>query len=162
MNGGITKVRGEGIPTMRGVNALEVLRYFVESFVPSEPLPTVRSAADGILEPVFIVVKILQCDCLRADVPAAERVVFVPTDVQTLVCLNSDLDTAYRFAEIACAVMRRAIASGSHDTAMANSIRRLRKSHRLEIESVKRNILRSDLLFFSPVNFVSEVGFESA
>jgi hypothetical protein len=63
------------------VNALEVPRHLVKSFVPSDTLPTVRSAANGILEPVFIVVKILQGDGLRADVPSAERVVFVTADV---------------------------------------------------------------------------------
>jgi len=113
MNGGITKVRCDGIPTVRCVNALEVLRYLVKSFVPSDALPTVRSAADGIFEPVFIVVKILQGNGLRADVPSAERVVFVTADVETLIGLNSDLDAAYRFAEIAGAVMRGALVGGS-------------------------------------------------
>ena len=84
MNGGIAKVRCDGIPAVRHVNALEVLRYLVKSFVPPEALPTVRSAADGIFEPVFIVVKISQGSGLRADVPAAERVVFVTADVETV------------------------------------------------------------------------------
>jgi hypothetical protein len=105
MDGGITKVRCDGIPSVRRANALEVLRYLVKSFVPPETLPTVRSAADGILQPVFIIVQILQGDGLRADVPAAERVVFVTADVETLVGLNSDFDAAYRFAEIAGAIM---------------------------------------------------------
>jgi hypothetical protein len=55
MDGGITKVRSDGIPAVLGVNALEVLRYLVKSFVPPNALPTVRSAAHGIPEPVFIV-----------------------------------------------------------------------------------------------------------
>ena len=114
MNGGITKVRCEGIPTVRGVNALEVLRYLVKRFVPSDAFPTVRSAADGIFEPVLIVMKILQRHGLRADVPAAERVVLVTADVQTLVGLNSDFNATNRFAEIAGSIMRGAIVSGSH------------------------------------------------
>ena len=81
MNGGIIKVRGDGIPAVLRVNALEVLRHLVKSFVPPDALPTVRSAADGILEPVFIVMQILQGDGLRADVTLAERVVFVTADV---------------------------------------------------------------------------------
>ena len=114
MNGGITKVRCEGIPAVLRVNALEVLRYFVKSFVPPEPLPTVRSAAHGVFQPVFIVVKILQGDGLRADVPAAERVVFVTADVQTLVGLNSDFNATYRFAKIAGAIMWGDVVGGSH------------------------------------------------
>src|SRR6266849_89661 len=116
MNGGITEVSSDGIPSVLRVNALEVLRHFVKSFVPPEPLPTVRSPAHGIFQPVFIIVKILQGHGLRADVPAAERVVFVTADVQTLVILNSDFDATYRFAEIAVAIMKGAIVGGSHGT----------------------------------------------
>jgi hypothetical protein len=50
-------------------------------------------------------VKILQGDGLRADVSSAENVVFVATNVQTLVSLNGDFDTTDRFAEIAGAVV---------------------------------------------------------
>ena len=114
MNGRIAKVGADGIPTVRRMNALEVLRHLVKSFVPSEPLPTVRSAAHGIFEPVLIIVKILQGNGLRADVPAAERVVFVTANVQTLVGLNRDLDATDRFAEIAGAIMRRAIVGRRH------------------------------------------------
>ena len=99
---------------MRRVNALEVLRHFVKSFVPSDALPTVMGAADGVLEPVLIVVKILQCNGLRADVSSAQRVVFVTADIQTLVGLNSDFDATYRFAEIAGAIMNGAIVGGCH------------------------------------------------
>ena len=105
MNGGIAKVRGNRIPAVLRVNALEVLGYLVKSFVPTDALPTARSAPDRMSETVFIVVKILQGNGLRADVTAAERVVFVTADVETLVSLNSDLDAADRFAEIAGAVM---------------------------------------------------------
>jgi hypothetical protein len=108
MHGGIAKVRGDGIPAVRRVNALEVLRHLVKSFVPPETLPTARSAAHGIFQPIFIVVQILQGDGLRADVPAAEWVVFVPADVQTCrlpLPPAPDFNAAYRFAEIAGAVM---------------------------------------------------------
>ena len=71
MDGGITKVGCDGIPPMRRVNALEVLRDLIKSFVPSNALPTMLSTADGIPEPVFIVVKILQGNGLGADVPLA-------------------------------------------------------------------------------------------
>ncbi len=122
MNGGITKIRSDGVPAVLRVNALEVLRHLVKSFGPSDALPTMMSAADGIFEPVFIIVKISQGRGLRADVPAAERVVFVTADVQTLVGLNSDFDATYRFAEIAVAIVKVAIVGGSHGgTAMADS-----------------------------------------
>src|ERR1700682_2792419 len=106
MNGGITQVSSNSIPSVRRVNALEVLRYLVTSLVPPETLPTILSAAHGIFQAVFIIVKISQGSGLRADVASAERVVFVTADVQTLVGLDSDLDAAYRFAEIAGAIMK--------------------------------------------------------
>ena len=59
MNGGITEIRCDGIPAVLCVNALEVLRHLVKSFVPSDALPPVRTAADGIFEPVFVVVNVL-------------------------------------------------------------------------------------------------------
>ena len=115
MDSGIAKVRCDRIPSVDGMNALEVLRYLVKSFVPPDTLPTVRSAADGIFEPVFIVVNILQGNRLRTDVPAAERVVLVTADVETLVGLNSDFDAADRFAKIAGAIVRGAISGDHHD-----------------------------------------------
>jgi hypothetical protein len=114
MNGGIAKVGCDGILPVPRVNAPEVMRHLVKSFVPSDALPTVSSATDGIFEPVFIVVQILQGDGLRADVPAAEWVVFVTAYVQTLVSLNRDFDATYRFAKIAVAIMKGAIFGGSH------------------------------------------------
>src|SRR5882724_9226712 len=108
MDGRITKIRGNGISPVRRVNALEVSRHLVKSFVPSESLPTVRRAAHGILEPVFIVVQIWQGSSLRADVPAAERVVFVTPNVQTCrlpLPPAPDFNAAYRLAEIAGAIM---------------------------------------------------------
>ena len=118
MHGGITKVRCDGISPVPRVNALEVLRHLIKSFVPSETLPTVRSAAHGIFQPVLVVVKISQGSGLRADVTAAERVVFVTANVETLAGLNGDFDAAYRFTEIAVAIMKGAIVGGSHGTVL--------------------------------------------
>ena len=114
MNGGITKVSPDGIPSMLRLNALEVLRHLVKSFIPSDALPTMFGTADGMFEPVFVIVKIWQGSGLRADVPSAERVVFVTADVETLVRLNGDFDATYRFAEIAGAVMKGTIVGGPH------------------------------------------------
>jgi hypothetical protein len=101
MNSGITQVCRDAVPAVLRVNALEVPRHFVKGFVPSDALPTMRSAPDRMSEPIFIIVKISQGSGLRADVPAAERVVFVTADVQTLAGSNTDFDATDRFAEIA-------------------------------------------------------------
>src|SRR5260370_27588537 len=114
MNGGIAKVSCDGIPSVLRLNAFEVLRHLVKSFVPSDALPTMISAADGMFEPVFIIMNVWQGSGLRADVPAAERCVLVTADFETLAGLNSDFDAAYRFAKIAVAIMRGAVAGGSH------------------------------------------------
>src|SRR5215216_237997 len=108
MNVRITEIRGDGIPSIVRVNAFEVLRHLVESFVPADTLPTVWSATHGISQAVFVVVNVLQGDGFRADVAAAERIVFVAADLQALVTLHGDFDAADRFADIAVAIMRRA------------------------------------------------------
>ena len=66
---------------MPGPNAFEVLRYFVEGFVPTDAFPAVGSPANRMPEAIFVVMKILEGDGLRADVAAAERIVFVAADV---------------------------------------------------------------------------------
>src|SRR5688500_11762638 len=121
MNGRIAKVGRDGIPSIHRVNALEITRHLVESFVPTEALPTIRSAADGIFQPVFIIVEILQGNGFRADVPSTERVVLVTSYVQSVVGANSDLDSTYRFAQIACSIMRGVIGGVSHDLSAEKS-----------------------------------------
>jgi hypothetical protein len=62
-----------------------------------------------MLETIFVVMKILKSDSLRADVAATERIVFVSADVELRRAVNRDLDTADRFAEIATAIVKRAV-----------------------------------------------------
>jgi hypothetical protein len=116
MNGGIAKVGGDGISTVDGMNAFEVLCYLIKGFVPSNALPTIGSAAHGMFEPVLIIVKISQRSGLRADVPAAEWVVFVTADVESLLGLNGDFDATDRFAEITGAIVYGAVVGGCHET----------------------------------------------
>src|SRR5215212_9527302 len=118
MNGGIAKVSCDGIPAVLGVNALKVPRNFVESFVPTDALPALMSAADGVFEPVLIIVNVLQGNGLRADVTPAERVVFVTADVQMLVVSDRDFDATYRFAEVATAIMKGTGVGVSHGAAL--------------------------------------------
>ena len=95
------------------MNAFEVLGYLVESFIPTDSLPTLRSAADRIFQAVFIVVKISERSSLRANVAAAEGIVFVTADIEALVARGCDLDPADRFAEIAIAIMDQIIHGAS-------------------------------------------------
>ena len=114
MNRGITEVGSDGVSSVLGFDALEVLRHLVKSFVPADALPTLSRSTDRIFEPVLIVMNILQGDGLRADIPAAEWVVLVPADLQSLIAISSDLNPADRFAEIATAIMSRAIILRTH------------------------------------------------
>jgi hypothetical protein len=125
MNGGITKISCEGIPTVNSMDALEVLSDLIKSLFPSEALPTIRSAAYGISQAVLIIVKVLQGRSLRADVTAAEWVVFITANVQTFAGLNSDLDPTDRFAEIAVAIMNRGFVGGLHGSKFIHRLRRL-------------------------------------
>jgi hypothetical protein len=109
MNTWVTEVRSDGIPAVRCVNPLEVCGDLVKSLVPSDALPALRSSAYGILEPVFVVVDVLEGNGFRTDIPSAERIVFVSADVKTPFAPDRDLDAADRFAEIAVAIMERTI-----------------------------------------------------
>src|SRR6266480_6577990 len=114
VNGGITKIRCDRIPAVLSVDAFEVLRNFVKSFVPSNALPTILSTTNGMFEPIFIVVNVLQGDRLRADVAATEWIVLVTSDVQALVGPHSDFDPTHSFGEIAVAIVRRTIVGDLH------------------------------------------------
>src|SRR6266566_5097039 len=114
VNGGITKIRCDCIPAVLFIDALEVLRNFVKSFVPSNALPAILCTTSGMFEPIFIVVNVLQGDGLRADVAATEWIVFVTADVQTLVGPHSDFDPTHSFGEITVAIVRRIIVGGLH------------------------------------------------
>src|SRR5687767_6110293 len=61
-----------------------------------------------MLQPVLIVVKVLQGDGFRTDITAAKWIVLVSTNVQTLVRTHRNPDAADRFAEIAITIMRSA------------------------------------------------------
>lgn len=82
MNGGIAEVRGDRVPAVGCVDAFEVLGHFSESFIPTDSLPTLGGAPHRVLQPVLIEVKVSERSSLRADVAAAERVVFVAADVE--------------------------------------------------------------------------------
>jgi hypothetical protein len=81
MNVGISEVSCDGVPSVVRLNPPEVERNFIKSFVPADSFPTTRSAPHRILQPVLVVVKILQGNSLRADVTSAERIILVPAYV---------------------------------------------------------------------------------
>ena len=85
MDGRVSEISGDGIPTVSGIDSLEVVGYFVKSFVPADALPTLRSTAHWLSEPVFVVVNILQRNRLRADVSTAEGIFVVAANVQLLI-----------------------------------------------------------------------------
>src|ERR1041385_1105513 len=92
---------------MLRANAFEVPRDLVESLVPANTLPTARCAPHRMLEPVLVVMNVLQGDGLRADVAATEHIVVIAVDGQSLVRLDLDLDPADRLAKITGAVVGR-------------------------------------------------------
>lgn len=85
MNGGIPEISRDGIPTVSVIDLLEVVGYFVKSFVPADGLPTLRGTAHGLSEPVFVVVNILQPNRFGADVSTAEWIFVVAANVQLLI-----------------------------------------------------------------------------
>ena len=107
MNSWVAEVGGEGVSAVGRVDALEVSRYVVESLIPANLLPAARGTADGMSQPVLVEVNILQGDSLGTNVSAAERIVLVAANLETLVWLNGNLDATDRFAEIATAIVKR-------------------------------------------------------
>lgn len=100
VNSGVPKICTDRVAAMLCIHAFEVLRYFIERFVPADALPAVRGATNRIFQPVFVVMYVLQRDCLRTDIAAAKRVIFVAADGEPLVSFDFDLDTTNRFAQI--------------------------------------------------------------
>jgi hypothetical protein len=105
VNGGISEVRADRVSAILRVNASEVLRYFVEGFVPADASPASGNATHRIFQTVIVVMNILESDGLRADVTAAEWIVFVPTNRETLVSFDLNLDATDRLAKIASAIV---------------------------------------------------------
>src|SRR5262249_7592730 len=109
---GIPEISSDGVTPVLFTNALEILRYFVKRFVPTDALPTTGSAAHRIPEPIFIVMNILERDSFRADEAATEWIVFVAANGE-LIVLDGDLDTAHRFTNTARAEMGIVITHGN-------------------------------------------------
>ena len=87
MHVGISQVGRYRTSSVLGLDALEVMRYQIKGFVPSNAFPTVSCAANWMLQPVFVVINVLEGNSLRADVTTAERVFMVSPDVENAVSL---------------------------------------------------------------------------
>src|SRR5688572_26096005 len=114
MDVGISQVGCYRTSSVLGLDALEVVRYQIKGFVPSNAFPTVGCAANWMLQPVFVVINVLEGNSLRADVTTAKRVFMVSPDVEASVTVNTDLDSADRFAQIAGAIVSGRFRVGFH------------------------------------------------
>ena len=88
MNGGIAKIGCDRVPAVDSMNLLEFSRYLIKRFVPADALPTPGSAADGMLQTVFVVVNVLESGSLRTNVTSAKGIFFVTADVEMPVGLS--------------------------------------------------------------------------
>ena len=82
VNSRVAEVAGDRVSAILRVNAFEIICYLVESLIPADASPTVRNAANGIFQPVFVVVKVSQRSSLRTDVALTEWIVFVAADIE--------------------------------------------------------------------------------
>jgi hypothetical protein len=102
----IAEVSSSRIPAVLSSDATKIIGYFIERLVPINPLPTLCGSFYRVPQSIFVVVDVLERNCLRANVSATERIVLISTNIKTLVTRNGDLDAAQGFAEIAVAIMR--------------------------------------------------------
>ena len=114
MDVGISQVGCYRTSSVLGLDALEVVRYQIKGFVPTDAFPTVNGAANWMFQTVLVVIDVLEGNRLRADVTTAERVVLVSSDVENAVSLNTDSDSADRFAYIAGAIVTFRFRVGFH------------------------------------------------
>src|SRR6056297_2511817 len=87
---------------------------FVECLIPADFLPAVGGSPHGCFQAVLVVVEILQCNGLWADVAVAERVVVVALDGQDLATPMLDFEATNGFTDVAGAVMGLGVGHGKH------------------------------------------------
>src|SRR5688572_22462202 len=86
---GISEVGSYRASSVFCLDALDGARNFIEGFMPSNAFPTISCAANWMLQPVFVVIDVLEGNSLRADVATAEWVFMVSPDVENAVSLNT-------------------------------------------------------------------------
>ena len=86
---------------MRRLNLVDSVDDLRERLVPGDRFPSVAVAAHRLLQPVRVVVQVLERGGLRADVTFAEHVFVVAADREDSFAFDLDFDAAHRFTEVA-------------------------------------------------------------
>ncbi len=105
VDGGIAEIEAHRILAVSTLDLLQPARDLVERLVPADPLPAGGGATHRPLEPIRVLVDVLQADGFGTDVPARERVVLVAADGEHLLALVVDGDPAHCFAQVASTVV---------------------------------------------------------
>ena len=101
----VAGVEPHRVAPVLALDSREALGRLGERLVPRDLLPAVGGAPHGAAQAVRVRVDVLERGRLRADVAAAEGVLFVAADRDDAVALDLDLDPAHGFAEVAGAVV---------------------------------------------------------
>ena len=99
VDGRVALIDGDGVAAVGALHLDEPLRRQVEGGVPADLLPGRSAAAQGVPQPIGVLVQILQSDGLRTDVPVAEDVLLVAPDGKDAVPVDHDGQPAHRLAE---------------------------------------------------------------
>ena len=105
MDGGIAGVDRQGIVAVFLSSLANSTRHLVQRLVPGNLSPVIALPAKGTLQAIRVAVEILESDCLRTDMPLAQRVLGVAAYRDDAVALKMDFDAAHGLAEIAGSVV---------------------------------------------------------
>lgn len=95
---GIAKVYADAVSAMLLAGLVQPVGHQVKRLVPVHLLPASRGSPDRLPQAVRILVEILECNCLRANMPPAERVIFITLDGGNVTVFHFDCDTAHGLA----------------------------------------------------------------
>ena len=101
MDGGVAQVYRHRVFAVLVLHLFQALCNLVIGLFPGNLLPAVGGPFDGCAKPIRIVMNILQSDCLWADMPLADGVLFVPPYGRNFSALQPDFKTADRFTQVA-------------------------------------------------------------
>ena len=111
VHAGIALIHGHGVLPMRGLDRTQALGHQVEGLVPADGLPLLANSAHGLTNSIRVVLDVLQCHGLGADMATAETVLGIALDRANLraavsLSFGFDGESTDGFAQMARTVMK--------------------------------------------------------
>jgi hypothetical protein len=90
---------------VRVLHCAKALGHFVQRFIPANGLPVAVHFFQGLAQAIRVFMDVLEGDRFWTDMTATEGVLLVALDAENLHAVVLNFETAYRFTQIAGAVV---------------------------------------------------------